>query len=79
MNFDDRLQSFRWAIRPPLGVVAEGQLMWQMSAREGMYRAGDVLREVAASVPYFHAALDGVPEVGIDLKINQLASMASVE
>ena len=33
VNAKDRLQSFRWAIRPPAGVLTEGQLYWQLLKR----------------------------------------------
>jgi NADH-quinone oxidoreductase subunit G len=40
VNAADRLQSFRWAIRPPAGVRTEGQLYWQLLKRPGLYRPG---------------------------------------
>jgi NADH-quinone oxidoreductase subunit G len=73
VNATDRLQSFDWAVRPPAGVMVEGRLYWQLLGREGMYRAADVLAEIAREMIYFSAAAKGVPDVGIDLKINQLA------
>jgi NADH-quinone oxidoreductase subunit G len=73
VNAQDRLQSFRWAIRPPAGVRTEGQLYWQLLKRPGLYRASEVLAEVAREIAYFSAAVRGVPEVGVDLKVNQLA------
>lgn len=74
VNAIDRLQSFRWAIRPPAGVMVEGRLYWQLLGREGMYRATEVLAEIAREMTYFSAAAKGVPPVGLDLKVNQLAS-----
>jgi NADH dehydrogenase/NADH:ubiquinone oxidoreductase 75 kD subunit (chain G) len=73
VNATDRLQSFRWAIRPPAGVMVEGRLYWQLLGREGMYRATEVLAEIAREMTYFNAAAKGVPETGVDLKVNQLA------
>jgi NADH-quinone oxidoreductase subunit G len=73
VNAKDRLQSFGWAIRPPAGVIPEGQLYWQLLKRPGLYRAQDVLDDIAREMAYFSAAAEGVPDVGIDLKINQLA------
>src|SRR5262249_34305716 len=72
VNAKDRLQSFRWAIRPPAGVLTEGQLYWQLQKKPGLYRASEVLHILAREITYFSAAADGVPDVGIDLKINQL-------
>jgi len=73
VNFDDRLQSFRWAIRPPAGVQVEGRLYWRLLERPGMFNAREVMREIASQIAHFAAAMDEVPEVGVDLKINQLA------
>jgi NADH-quinone oxidoreductase subunit G len=73
VNAKDRLQSFRWAIRPPAGVITEGQLYWQLLKKPGLYRATDVLQDTAREITYFSAAIEGVPDVGIDLKVNQLA------
>ena len=69
----DRLQSFEWAIRPPRGVLSEGQLYWRLLGRRGLYNAPQVLREVADEIVYFSAALGPDPAVGVDLKVKQLA------
>ena len=74
VNAGERLQSFRWAIRPPAGVMPEGQLFWQLSGRKGMYRANEVLDEVADLIPYFQAAKSTIPAVGVDLKGTHLVS-----
>jgi NADH-quinone oxidoreductase subunit G len=74
VSANHRLQSFRWAIRPPAGVRTEGQLYWQLLKRPGLYNARDVLAEVAREIGYFSAAAGGVPEHGIDLRVNQLAA-----
>jgi NADH-quinone oxidoreductase subunit G len=73
VNASDRLQFFRWAIRPPAGVLTEAQLYWQLLKKAGLYRAKDVLGDIAREMPYFRAALHGVPDVGIDLKVNLIA------
>jgi NADH-quinone oxidoreductase subunit G len=73
VNAHDRLQSFRWAIRPPTGVLTEGQLYWQLLKKPGLYRAKVVLDDMAREIAYFSAAAQGVAEVGVDLKVNQLA------
>ena len=73
VNHADRLQSFSWAIRPPLGVRAEAGLYWQLLGRERMYRAHEVLGEIAREITYFAAADGEIPSVGVDLKVNQLA------
>ncbi|NLX94817.1 MAG: 2Fe-2S iron-sulfur cluster binding domain-containing protein [Rhodopirellula sp.] len=73
VNRNDHLQSVRWAIRPPHGVRPEGTLYWEMLGRSGLYNAREVLREIAAEIPYFHAAGAGVPDVGLNLKVNSLA------
>lgn len=75
VNVADRLQSFGWAVRPPAGVKAEGALWWQLTGRVGLYRARQVLDEVAREIGYFAAASGPIPEHGLDLKINQLATV----
>lgn len=73
VNRADRLQFAPWAIRPPAGVRREGSLYWQLLGRSGMFDARSVLAEVAREILYFSAAADGVPETGLDLKMNLLA------
>ena len=73
MNHKDHLQSFDWAIRPPAGVMTEGQLLWQLNERTGLYRPTEVMREVAERISFFSPALRGVPEAGLDLNVNLLA------
>jgi NADH-quinone oxidoreductase subunit G len=75
VNSADRLQSFRWSIRPPAGVMTEAQLFWRLLERPGLYRGDEVLREVANELHFFVAATEGVPEYGLDLKFNQLAEL----
>jgi NADH-quinone oxidoreductase subunit G len=72
VNHADRLQSFRRAIRPPMGVRIEGSLFWQLLGREGMYNAGSALEEISRKILFYSAAAGGVPDVGVDLKVNQL-------
>jgi len=73
VNHADRLQSFGWAVRPPAGVLAEGQLYWRLLRRPGLYAARRVLDEVAHEILYFRAAAGSIPDSGVDLKINLLA------
>jgi NADH-quinone oxidoreductase subunit G len=73
VNSDDRLQSFRWAVRPPPGVMVEGQLYWRLLGRPGLLQARRVLDEAAREILYFSAAAGEIPATGVDLKINQLA------
>ncbi len=75
VNFADRLQSFRWSIRPPAGVMPSGPLLWRLSGRTGLYQANAVLADVAREIGYFAAAAGEVPDVGIDLKVNHLAGV----
>ena len=75
VNFADRLQSFRWSVRPPAGVKVEGHLFWQLLGMTGLYKARTVLDEAAREIPYFAAATDPIPEHGLDLKVNQLATV----
>ena len=73
VNYQDRLQSFKWAVRPPQGVKPDGQLYWQLLGRTGLYNAAGVLEEIGREIPFFAPAIGGVPDVGVDLKVNQLA------
>ena len=72
VNFADRLQSFRWSVRPPAGVMPEGALYWRLAGRQGLYNARSVLQEIAREIGYFGAAAGDIPDVGVDLKVNQL-------
>lgn len=73
VNFADRLQSSRWAIRPPAGAQSEGRLCWRLLERSGLYDAKAVLNEIAREITYFTAAMGQIPAVGVDLKVYQLA------
>jgi len=73
VNFADRLQSFDWAIRPPMGVREEASLFWRLLGQRGLYQARSVLDEIATEIPAFNAAMYPIPEVGLDLKVNRLA------
>jgi NADH-quinone oxidoreductase subunit G len=75
VNRNDRLQSFRWAVRPPAGVLSEGQLLWRLLGRQGLYQAQRVLEDVAREITFFGAAQGPIPATGVDLRIHQLASM----
>lgn len=73
VNVGDRLQSFKWAIRPPAGVNTEGQVYWNLLKRSGLYNARQVLDDVSREIVAFSAAQQAVPPHGVDLKVNQLA------
>lgn len=73
VNVGDRLQSFKWAIRPPAGVNTEGQVYWKLLKRSGLYNARQVLDDVSREIVAFSAAQQAVPPHGVDLKVNQLA------
>jgi predicted molibdopterin-dependent oxidoreductase YjgC len=73
VNAGGRLQSFRWSIRPPTGIRTEGQLYWQLLQKPGMYQATVALEEIAREMAYFAAAAGGVSDVGVDLRVNQIA------
>jgi NADH-quinone oxidoreductase subunit G len=74
VNYADRLQSFDWAVRPPAGSHVDGQVYWRMLGRTGLYKAPAVLQEVARQIGFFSAALGDIPAVGVDLRVNQLAT-----
>jgi predicted molibdopterin-dependent oxidoreductase YjgC len=79
VNFDDRLQAFAWAVRPPTGVRTEARLAWQLLKMTGMYNARQVLSEIAGEIPFFAAAGSNVPPTGVDLKLTQLANTELVK
>jgi NADH-quinone oxidoreductase subunit G len=79
VNYQEQLQSFKWAIRPPAGVMVEGQLYWRLSGRPGLYSGRKTLEEVASEISYFASAAGGVPELGVDLKVNQLAPAGAAQ
>lgn len=74
VNYSDRLQSFRWAVRPPAGARVEGRVYWQLLNMPGMYNARQVLTELGQANSFFAPAIGEVPDVGIDLRVNQLAA-----
>ncbi len=53
---------------------SEGSLYWELLAGPGWYNARPVLDEIAAEILYFAAAAGPLPAVGIDLKVNLLAT-----
>ena len=69
VNFANRLQSFKWAVRPPEGVMREGHLYWRLLGMPAMYSAHQVITELAGEVPYFSPAAQGVGDHGIALKV----------
>ncbi|MEX0978079.1 MAG: 2Fe-2S iron-sulfur cluster-binding protein [Pirellulales bacterium] len=77
VNHADRLQSVRWAIRPPAGVRVEAGVFWELLGMPGLVKARRVLDEVAAQIPFFAAAAEPVGPLGIDLKVKALAEAAA--
>jgi NADH-quinone oxidoreductase subunit G len=73
VNYADRLQSFTWAVRPPVGAWVEGHVYWQMLGRPGLYNPRAVLNEVAREILFFATAAEPISAVGVDLKLNLLA------
>jgi hypothetical protein len=45
-----------------------------MLGRTGLYKAPAVLQEVARQIGFFSAAFGDIPAVGVDLRVNQLAT-----
>ena len=72
VNYGDRLQAFSWAIRPPSGLMTEAQVFWRLLGEPGLYNAARVREEVARRFLYFSVASAPPPDVGVDLKVNQL-------
>jgi hypothetical protein len=74
VNRADWLQSAPWAIRPPLGVRADGSLLWELLGRKGLYNSRAVLEEIAREILYFSAVVGPVIETGVDLRENLYAA-----
>ena len=74
VNFNDVLQSFPWAVRPPAGEMTDGKLYWQLLKKPGLYNAKRVLADIAREIAFFAPAAEGVPDTGLDLKVNALAA-----
>ena len=71
------MQSFDWAIRPPAGVLSDGQVFWRLLQREGMFDSRAVLDEIARTIITFAPAAGPVPDVGIDLRTDLLVENES--
>ncbi|RIK81329.1 MAG: ferredoxin [Planctomycetota bacterium] len=67
VNHANHVQSFTWAVRPPVGVWTEGQLLWRLLNRPGLYKARPVMQEIATTIDYFAAAAEEVPPTGVKL------------
>ncbi|MBI3466056.1 MAG: molybdopterin-dependent oxidoreductase, partial [Planctomycetes bacterium] len=73
VNCEGLLQASERAVRPPGQARAEGRIFWEMAGRPRLYHAGDVLRELAAEVPYFADCAEAeVPEHGVRLAWGEL-------
>ena len=80
VNQHDRLQSARWAIRPPRGRPNRGQPPLGIAGRTGVCiipRA--VLDEVAREILYFSAVVGPVPETGVDLAVEPVGGRRAEE
>jgi NADH-quinone oxidoreductase subunit G len=78
VNYQGRLQSFKWAVRPPHGVNTEAQVYWKLLKRPGLYNGRAVMDDVSRELVAFSAAMQGVPPHGVDMKVNQLADRTNL-
>ena len=76
VNYNDRLQSFNWAVRPPAGVKVEGQLVLAAAghARDCTTRQRSAGRNCRRDCVTSPPPADRVPPTGVDLKVNLLAA-----
>jgi NADH-quinone oxidoreductase subunit G len=74
VNAAHRAQVFAAAVRAPAGVWPEGRLYWNMLGRRGLYDPAAVRRQIAESSASLAALGGEIPAVGVDLRIDQLAS-----
>ena len=73
VNFQDHLQSFEWSVRPPAGAMLEGQVYWRLLGESGLFQPKVALSELAREIAFFASADGGVPALGIDLRVAQMA------
>lgn len=78
VNFQDRLQAVKSAVRPPVGAWVEGQLYWRLLERPGLFQSRKALVEAATEVPALHLAIEGIPANGLDLNVNKIAEAKTV-
>ena len=69
VNYNDRLQSVPWAIRPPAGVRVAASVYWELLGERGLVKSRRVLDEVAERIAFFSAAAEPVGPLGVDLKV----------
>ena len=74
VNVAHRAQVFAAAVRAPAGVWPEGRLYWNMLGRRGLYDPAAVRRQIAESSAALAALGGDLPAVGVDLRVDQLAS-----
>ena len=67
VNHAGLIQSAEWGVSPVQGAHADGQTFADLLGRKGLYQARGVLKELAAAVPFFARAGEGVPEAGLNL------------
>jgi NADH-quinone oxidoreductase subunit G len=71
VNHAGLIQMTDWGIRPHEGAHVDGQTFSDLLGRRGLYQAADVTRELAAQIPFFARAKDGIPESGLNLVTGQ--------
>lgn len=79
VNRNDRLQTSHAAVRPPWGVRSEASLFWEMLERKGLFDSRAVLDDLSREILYFAVATAPIPDVGVDLKLNQLANSGTTQ
>ena len=55
-------------------MVPAGQLVWRLLNRPGLYQSQVVLAEIAREILYFNVAVEPPGELGVNLKLNHIAS-----
>ena len=68
VNHEGVLQVTQRAVRSPGGARSEGRIFWDLSGRERLYHAGDVLDELAGKMAFFAPCAEGAAgSLGIKL------------
>ncbi|RPI90725.1 MAG: ferredoxin, partial [Planctomycetaceae bacterium] len=79
VNHAGLIQTSTWGLRPHGGAHVDGQTFADLLGRKGIYNAGEVLRELAAEVPFFARCAAGVPPAGLNLLTGQEKRPRSTE
>ena len=67
VNHAGLIQTTDWALRPFEAAHVDGQIFADLAGRRGIYQPTAVMAELAAEIPFFARAANGVPDGGLNL------------